>query len=212
MNKYSALISIMALSAGAAFSQMLPPGIPECKGPNAINYIELKESERSFYFENTTVTNDYLLVGLSSRYLKLAEELIRFPQVMTINNQKENDSIKKTHLIQESKNRQSSIFSIDGKEAVLTQWNLKKDGVKICIPNEFINASFNGSEGVLALVVAVPATTDCMWKFTWAVEGKSTNNEFYLKDTCSAGKPEMSKDMFFNMMSRVVLYERTSSP
>lgn len=210
MNKYSALISIVSLSTGAAFGQMLPPGIPECKGPNAINYIELKDSERPFYFENTKITSDYLLVGLDSRYLKLAEQLTRFPQAVTINNQKENDSIKKTHLIKESENRQSSIFSIDGKEAVLTQWNLKKDGARICIPKEFINASFNGDEGVLALVIAVPATTDCMWKFSWAAEGKSINNEFYLKDACLAGRPKMSKDAFFDMMSRVILYERAS--
>ena len=163
MNKYSALISMIALSAGAAFGQM-PPGIPECKGPDAVNYIKIKDSERQFYFENTTITNDYLLVGLSSRYLKLAEELMHFPQAVAISNSKKTDSIRKTHLIQESKNRQSSIFSIDEKEAILTQWNLKNDGAKICIPNEVINASFDGSEGVLAVVVAVipPVGITCL--------------------------------------------------
>ncbi len=211
MNKYSALISMIALSAGAAFGQM-PPGIPECKGPDAINYIKIKDSERQFYFENTTITNDYLLVGLSSRYLKLAEELMRFPQAVAISNSKKTDSIRKTHLIQESKNRQSSIFSIDEKEAILTQWNLKNDGAKICIPNEFINASFDGSEGVLAVIVAVPATTDCMWKFSWATDEKSINNEFYLKDTCLAGKPKMTKNMVFDIMRRVVLHEKTFPP
>lgn len=130
MNKLYTLIFVVASSAGSSFGQV-PHGIPECKGHDAVNYILLKDSERSFYFENTTVTDDYLLVGLSLRYLKLAEELKRAPLAVTVDAPKNINSITKTHVIQESKNRLSRIFSIDGNDAILTRWNLQKDGAKI---------------------------------------------------------------------------------
>ncbi|WP_138927850.1 hypothetical protein [Verminephrobacter aporrectodeae] len=196
-------IIIAGLFTSSAFAQPFAQ-IPQCDGGIGIHYTDIADANRDFYYASTIKNDDYLSIGTEIEYMNIINHFKNLQQTKTIDFHPNQENIGKTHIMPESAHRVNTIYSVNGVDAMLTRWSLRDDKARICVPKEFINTKFRSSKGVLSISMAIPSTTECMWKFSWTTEVDMVHNEFYLKDQCYAGHPSKSKADVLEILEKIL--------
>jgi len=94
----------------------------------------------------------------------------------------------------ESNWRRSTFFGTDSVRAILTKWEFTEDGAKICVFDEFTNATIRGGKGTLSIAES-PPHREIIWKLTWLTEDEQTQFEFYIGDRLDeTGNSELTRE------------------
>jgi hypothetical protein len=73
---------------------------------------------------------------------------------------------------------------------MLTVWRFAEDGGKICVFDEFSNASVSGGKGTLS-VAESPPLQQIVWKLTWLTADEQIQFELYVMDQLDKGGAPM---------------------